>query len=318
MAEPPVGPIAGGVRVDYGALPPPLRRWVESELRGPVVEAVTQPGGFSPGVAARLRTAAGDRAFLKAVSAAANPETPDLHRREAAVTAALPAHAPAARLLASYDAEGWVALLLSDIDGRHPHLPWRPDDLRRVVDALDDLHDALTPAPLADAGEAAVVHAELFGNWSLLAADPPAGLDDWARRHVDELAWLEAGWAEALAGDTLLHFDTRADNILLTAEQVWFVDWPWAARGNAVFDLVGMAPSVTMQGGPPPEDVLRLSRHGRAADEDVVTTLVASITGYLAHRALQPAPAGLPTLRAFQRAQGTVALRWLAARTGWR
>jgi hypothetical protein len=33
--------------------------------------------------------------------------------------------------------------------------------------------------------------------------------------------------------------------------------------------------------------------------------------------ALTPAPAGFPTLRAFQLGQGVVALDWLRRRTGW-
>ena len=52
---------------------------------GEVVEAVSQTGGFSPGPAVRLRTSAGRRAFVKAVSAETNPDSPDMHRREAAL-----------------------------------------------------------------------------------------------------------------------------------------------------------------------------------------------------------------------------------------
>ncbi|MEZ4617961.1 MAG: hypothetical protein R2867_20965 [Caldilineaceae bacterium] len=36
------------------------------------------------------------------------------------------------------------------------------------------------------------------------------------------------------------------------------------------------------------------------------------------HSSLQPDPPGLSTLRAFQAAQGAIALDWLAERTGWR
>ena len=42
----------------------------------------------------------------------------------------------------------------------------------------------------------------------------------------------------------------------------------------------------------------------------------AALAGYFTHRALQPPPPGLPTLRAFQAAQGEVARQWLAHRTG--
>lgn len=64
-----------------------------------MVQAVTQPGGFSPGVAARLLLTDGSRAFVKAVSPDQNGDTPTLHRREAVVAAALPSGVPVPKLL---------------------------------------------------------------------------------------------------------------------------------------------------------------------------------------------------------------------------
>jgi len=45
--------------------------------------------------------------------------------------------------------------------------------------------------------------------------------------------------------------------------------------------------------------------------------VVAAIAGYFTRQSLQPPPPGLPTVRAFQAAQGVVARDWLALRTGW-
>lgn len=312
-------PAAEGVRLPYADLPAAVREWVSTVLGDRVVEAVTQPGGFSPGVAARLRTAGGRRAFVKAVSGEVNPQTPGMHRREARISAALPVGAPAPRLLASYDDGRWVALLLEDVPGRHPHLPWRPDELARVVAGVDDLLDALTPCPLSPVEDVADGWREEFAHWRrAAAAGPPAGLDGWAAGHLDRLAALEDGCRSAAAGDTLLHFDLRADNLLVTDDRVWVVDWPWASRGAAVLDLVAFAPSVRMQGGPAPADLLEMSRHGRAADPAAVAPLVAAVSGYLVCQALAPPPPGLPTVRAFQAAQGEVALAWLRELTGWR
>src|SRR6185437_5917666 len=97
-----------------------VRAAVEGIVGGPVVAAQTQRGGFSPGTADRVRTADGRRAFVKAVSPAQNEFSAVLHRREAVVTAALPGYAPTPRLLGCYDDGDWVALVLEDIDGRHP------------------------------------------------------------------------------------------------------------------------------------------------------------------------------------------------------
>lgn len=90
-------------------------------------------------------------------------------------------------------------------------------------------------------------------------------LDPWSRTHLDQLAELEAVWAHHAAGDTLVHADIRADNLLMTERGVVVVDWPWACRGAAFADVVLFAPSVAMQGGPQPADLIAMSRSGRAA-----------------------------------------------------
>src|SRR5580658_2549048 len=97
-------PPAEGRRPPWSQIPAPLRAEVERQLGGRVLAAVTQPGGFSPGVAARLRLDNGGRAFVKAVGDL-NPEAPGIHRAEAAITAALPASTPAAHLLGFLDSD---------------------------------------------------------------------------------------------------------------------------------------------------------------------------------------------------------------------
>lgn len=119
-------PRAAGARVAWPSVPAGLRYAVEQQLGGRVVEAVTQPGGFSPGVAARLKTATGTRAFVKAVGPELNPESPGMHRAEARIAAALPEGTPAPRLLGFFDEDGWVVLVFEDIEGAPPVLPWKP------------------------------------------------------------------------------------------------------------------------------------------------------------------------------------------------
>ena len=53
-------------------LPHSVRSAVESIVGGPVVEAHSQAGGYSPGCADRVITAGGLRAFVKAVSGSLN------------------------------------------------------------------------------------------------------------------------------------------------------------------------------------------------------------------------------------------------------
>ena len=310
-------PPAEGARVDWREVPEPVRAAIEGACGAAVIEARTQPGGFSPGVAARLECADGARIFVKAVSAAANPDTPAMHRREARVLRTLDpmiasGELPAPRLRGVLEADQWTALVLDDVDGRHPRLPWEPVELARVLAAVDQLADVLTPSPIEVRGVTEQFGADFTG-WRTLAEAPDhSRLDSWSRAHLDELAELERAWPQHGAGDTLLHADIRADNLLLTDDRVIFVDWPQACAGAAFVDAVFLAPSVAMQGGPPPNELLALTRTGRAASRQAVAAVVCAMAGYLTERSLLPAPPGIPTVRAFQAAQGTIARRWLA------
>lgn len=355
-----------GARLEWADMPHRVRDEVDRWLGSPVVDAVTQPTGFSPGVAARLTASDGRRYFAKAVGSEPNADAPAIHRREIAIAASLPESAPVPRLLWSYDEDpppnrftgegepssnrhsrggrplhtrhsreggnsgagggpdepdhGWVLLIFEDVDGRHPAQPWRTDELDRVVAAMEDLAETLTPSPLP-ASAVGTAGERFLGLrvWRRLRDERPSRLDrvdNWSRRHLDALVAIESSIGDAVAGDTLMNYDVRADNILLTPERTWFVDWPHACIGPPWLDVVAFAPSVTMQGGPPPEDVA--SRHSayRAADPDAVTTAVAGLAGFFTYHAVQPPPPGLPTVRAFQDAQGAIARQWLSQRTG--
>jgi aminoglycoside phosphotransferase (APT) family kinase protein len=245
-----------------------------------------------------------------------------MHRREAVVSRSLPAGPRFPRLVDDYDDGDWVALAFEVVDGRPPRHPWDADELDRVADALSALHEELTPAPDAGIEPLADFARHLFGGWRALAeaGSPPVsgGLDPWAAEHLDALAELESAWPEACAGSTLVHGDVRSDNVLLVDDGVVvFVDWPHASIGQPAFDVVAWAPSVVLEGGPPLEELLSRHAGARGADPDVVTVLVAAVSGFFVSRSLQPSPPGLPTLRRFQAAQGEVALAWLRRRTGW-
>lgn len=306
MAFPP----AEGARLPWESLPPEVRHPVERQLRSPVVRAVTRPGGFSPGVAARLELEDGRRVFVKAVGPEPNPDSPEFHRREARVAAALPPETPAPEFLFAHEHEGWIALVFDHVDGHEPELPWREEELERVLAAVTDLAGVLTPPPL-DAPPASEPLDELLHGWRILAAEGAAGIDPWAAERLDELAALEARWPDAANGSTLLHGDVRADNILLTPDRVVFVDWPHACVGPPWLDLLLFLPSVAMQGGPPAWEAFEAHPLGRDAPPDGVLPFVAALAGFFVQRAGLPPPPGLPTLREFQRAQGVETLAWL-------
>lgn len=286
-------------------------------LGGSVVRAVTQSGGFSPGVAVRVLTRGGRRAFVKVVGGSVNSVSVSLHRREAEHAAALPSWVPAPELLGVYDDSEWVALVFAEVEGRQPHVPWRAGELELVFDAVARLALGLTPAPFeAPAAERALARG--FDGWrELCGADRGVVREQLGERtagQLEEFADVASGWGEAVRGDSLAHGDLRADNMLLTRDGVVFVDWPHAMRAAPWFDLLLMLPCVRAQGGPAPEEVFRGHPVGREADPEAVTVVLAAFAGFLLRGSLKAAPPGLPTIRPFQRAQGDAALEWLRVR----
>ncbi|WP_216853360.1 phosphotransferase [Phytoactinopolyspora halotolerans] len=305
-----------GVRAVWADVPEHVRAGIEDLLGAPVVDTVGQHGGFSPGLAVRVRCADGTRAFVKAAGTSLNPLTPGMYRSEASIAGRLPDTGTIPALLATYDDGDWVALVFDEIDGRMPHVPWRHDELDRVVHAVTDLSRALTPCPVETAPPADEQLATIMHGYRDIADEPPEDLDPWERRHLDRLADLAESALHHLAGDTLVHLDLRTDNILLDDDRVWFVDWAHACRGAAWIDTVILMVNAALHGHDPEPHI---RRHPLSADVDPdhVTAFIAGLCGFFGAFSRRPDPPGLPTLRQFQRAQHTSTLAWVRRRTGW-
>lgn len=303
-------------RISWTDLPAHVQAGIEDILGAPVAEATGQQGGFSPGTADRVRTASGRRAFVKAVSPQLNEHSPAIHRKEAAIAAALPDALPAPSLIGTYDDGEWVALVLSDVEGRHPHIPWRAVEVRLVLDAL--LKIARTPLP-PELNKLPTLETELadpFRGWTRIRHTPPDGCDPWILQNLDALARLAERGLTAVAGGSLAHTDVRADNIIITATNgAVLVDWPWAAVGAPWVDAITVLVNVRVFD--PVFDVDAL-----LASHDVFTTATAEnvngflsgLAAYFIDAARQPPPPGLPTVRAFQQQQGDAVVRWLRGR----
>ena len=117
-----------------------------------------------------------------------------------------------------------------------------------------------------------------------------------------------------LDGDTLVHSDLRADNVLVTPGGAIFVDWPWACRGPAWLDTLLLLIEVRRHGGHDVDALLAASPSAAVAHPDDLTAVLAGVAGYFLDAARRPAPRGLPTVRAFQRVQGEDLLEWLELR----
>ena len=294
-------------RLRWDEVPTHVRGAIVRELGVEVVAATSVESGFSPGLAAALTLADDRRVFVKAVSSGQNPESPDLLRREVDVVLALPPDLPVPGLIAALDDGEWIAAIFEHVDGRPPTLPWDTAELQRAVHALTALNASPAPAGLPTAAERL---APLFDGWAAMR-DREALPDAWEGR-TDLLIGLERESLDAMAGDRLVHADVRADNMLVTPKgDVVLVDWAHTCRGAPWIDLVLWLPALELEGGPDPETVLAVAPTSLRPPPDSLVRVVAACAGYFASRGGLPDPPGLPTVRAFQRAQAERALAWL-------
>lgn len=294
---------AVGVRAPYASVPLHVREWVEAELGSQVVQAATQPGGMSPGCAARLELANGSRAFVKAVGSTLNPNTPDLFRAETAVLSVLEPVAWRATLRAAYDDGDWVAMILDDIDGRHPN--WAaPADVDRVLAAVEQQTHELTPLPR---GLEIIAAAEQALRWAatLQNAAPQelAALPDWLDPEDQGLRQLLAGLPTWLSGDTLCHWDVRNDNLLIRPDgSVVIVDWGMVRRGPMWADTAVLA--LEWAETPRFDEIMAASPFMAGVDDQVLTAFLLGIGIQLTLTSTRPPPQGLPTMPAFRRVEG--------------
>jgi hypothetical protein len=310
-------PRAVGVRLPYRAVPARVRAWVEEVLGSPVAEVVEQVGGMSPGCASRLTCADGTRAFVKAVGAELNPDTPRLFRREAVVLDAFGAHELWAPLLASYDDGAWVALLIEDVEGRHPDFA-DAAELEAVLRATDRLsavlreQDLPASADLVDVGHVLAKWAQSLEE--LAAAPDTVPVPDWLRSDPH-------GWAAVLrerAGrpmSQVCHWDIRVDNLLRRpGGEVVFVDWGVAARGPAWADpLLARLERVDE---PWFDDSVASSPVLAAAGEEVVTAFLAGFAAHMAVRSVVAVDVNLPTLNDFRIAESRRMMGAVTRRAG--
>ena len=306
-------------RIGWRDIPPAVRARIEEVLGGPVVEAVSQPGGYSPGSADRVVTSDGRRAFVKAASPAVNADTPTIHRREGAITARLPAAVPAPALIGAVDDGDWIALVLEDVEGRHPSTPWQPRELAGVFAALRQVAAVDLPADVPVVDLADVLARDTLARWRVLTPDAvpamPRGLDAWVRTRLDELTDAAAQAVDDVRGDRLVHYDTRADNVLLRPDgTVVLVDWPWGARGAGWFDALTLLINVLYYDPSADVDALLVGDVFQGMSHGAATRVLAALGGMFLEASLRPDPPRMPTLRTFQRDQAIVTLDWVRRR----
>jgi len=191
-------------------------------------------------------------------------------------------------------------LVLEDLSAATWPPPWAPGSVEAVLRTLEEV--AATPPPnalgrLAD---------DPPSSWRDVARDPAPFLrlglcsDTWLDEALPAL--LRASDPSVLDGGGLLHLDARSDNLCIRDGRAVLVDWNWASVGNPAVDVAFWLPSLTLEGGPEPDEIVRTCPGA--------SRLAPIVAGFFAANAGLPPPAGAPAVRAFQLAQLEVALPW--------
>ncbi|GAA4802068.1 phosphotransferase [Nocardioides caeni] len=291
-------------RVAWSHLPPTVRSGIEQRIGAPVVDAISQDGGFTPGFASVLAAADGTRHFVKAAATIAQRPFAESYREEVRKLRLLPAAAPAPRLLWADEIDGWYVLSTEYVDARAPHRPWTDDDLAAASAVTLQVADLFTPAPPLDSA------VDEFAAW-------PSYWQQVDHPRAAELRALAAGYAEVVAGETLVHTDVRDDNLLIRPDgSALLCDWNWPVAGANWLDslmlLIG-----------PRGDGLDVEAHITAhpllsvVPPGHVDVALALLLGYFAHHANQAVPPSSPHVRRAQAWQRDVVDGWLAERRGW-
>ncbi|SDI11607.1 Phosphotransferase enzyme family protein [Sinosporangium album] len=303
------------LRPTWSELPTGLRthaaRLLDADAEA--VEADSQDGGFTPGAALRiLHTASGRRLFLKAIPA--DHPLADAYDREASTIERLPRQGFRPDLIWAGHLDGWTAMAIADVEGRHPDLSPSSPDIPAVAAAISAMSASLDPSPL-DAAPVAVP-----SGWrSLTEADLDGTEQAWAIPHLAALADLEDRWAErAASGKALVHNDIRPDNLLIRDNgAVVVVDWAQARCGFPWRDTYSLAPHLVMAGHTAATAENVLAGPLADADADLVTANIVALGGYLIRSAPYPAPPNVPHLRPYQARAARAASALIRHRTGW-
>lgn len=296
------------VRPSWDAVPAGLREAVESRT-GPVLGADSAAGGFTPGLAVRLQPSE-TSVFVKAL--------PDSHplassyKHEAEVAGLLPGSVPAPRVLWCTEEAGYVVIAFEAVDGRHADFTSEAD-LRMVLDSVEAVHVPVDRLPEVTTQRSAWLH-----GWGQLATDGADGLDPWAQARLQELAGIESAWLESAPGNTLLHGDLRADNILITGDGAVIVDWSHASTGNPALDLLDLVPQLILAGlsTETAENWIAGLEAWQKMPAEAVTSYAAAITGYWTRSSRLPSPPDSPHLRKYQASAAAAGVEWLRHRLG--
>jgi hypothetical protein len=270
---------------------------IERAVGSRAVRYEQRPGGYSTADRFAVTLADGRSVFVK--SAEAQNLAGWLRREHEVYTALSGSFIPA---LVGWDDDGVRPLLaIEDLSDADWTPRWDAERVTAVLAALEELAGAVPPANTPPVRES---FAELFDRWRVVESDPGPFLSVGLR----DRAWLDRALPVILAavdsapvsGDRVCHLDVRSDNLCFRDGRAVLVDWNWTSLANPAVDVAAWLPSLRVEGGPQPWEILP-----DAGD------LAAWIAGVWAAVVGLPPPATAPHVRDLQRRQLAVALDWI-------
>ncbi|MBX6384708.1 MAG: phosphotransferase [Microbispora sp.] len=277
---------------------------------GPVIKAEPVKRGIMPGVAARLYLEDGRTVFFK--GAPGDSPAIYLYERETWAGGVLPPYAPAPRMLWAEQIADWVGMVFeyvddavtADLSPRSPHIP-------RVLSAVSRMNAALTPCPSATAPPVVQHVYALQAKAAHMLTERAGMLGGDLELYREALAGFDP---VHLVGDTLLHYDLHAGNLLLTEDRVYVVDWSYACRGAAWVELAMLAPRLIQAGHTPGQVEQLFAGMGSwvKAPALAVTGLAAAWTLFRLHEAAF----GPAEVRGDRSSAAQAGLAWIAYRLG--
>jgi hypothetical protein len=254
-------------------------------------------GGYSTADRFAVELVDGRSVFVKSSDA---PLLAGWIRREREVYEALAA--PFMPELLGFEDDGERAtLVLEDLSGADWSVHWGAGRIDAVLEAVAALAASEPPVGTPTVREA---FPDIWGRWRRVADDPAPflglGLRDeaWLERSLPTI--LAAAESAPIEGSELIHYDIRSDNLCFRDGKAILVDWNWCCLANPQVDIVGWLPSVHLEGGPPPWELMPDAGESAA----FVAGIWAAVAG------LPPLPTA-PHVRAMQRSALSVTLDWL-------
>jgi hypothetical protein len=261
------------------------------------VRYTPRAGGYSTADRYAVELADGRSVFVKSSDV---PLLAGWIRREHEVYAALGASFMPELLGFGDDGER-ATLVIEDLSTADWSVHWDGGRIDAVLEALAALAVCEPPEGTPTVREA---FPHLWGRWQTVAGEPEPflglGLRDeaWLERSLPTI--LAAAERAPIEGSELSHWDIRSDNLCFRAGKAILVDWNWCCLANPKGDIAGWLPSVHLEGGPPPWELM--------PDGIEYAAFVGGIWAAVA--GLPPLPTA-PHVREMQRSSLSVVLDWL-------